>query len=68
MKKKIRRSNPIFSGLINPNLKVTGKDSAATPQGQWIRTPYHFGDIPALAKRVVLNNLVPRKENAQPCP
>ena len=31
-----------------------------------MRTPYHFGDIPALAKRVVLNNVVPRKENAQP--
>ena len=31
-----------------------------------IRMPYHFGDIPALAKRVVLNNVVPRKENAQP--
>ena len=31
-----------------------------------IRTPYHFGDIPALAKRVVLNNVVPRQENAQP--
>ena len=31
-----------------------------------IRTPYHFGDIPALAKRVVLNNVVPTKENAQP--
>ena len=31
-----------------------------------MRTPYHFGDIPALAKRVVLNNVVPRKENAHP--
>ena len=31
-----------------------------------LRTPYHFGDIPALARRVVLNNVVPRNKNAQP--
>ena len=31
-----------------------------------IRTPYHFGEVPALANRVVLQNVVPKKENSQP--